>query len=370
MRNAEEVRSVRCVPERVVLGQSVARRLGELMAKDKPPKENKFLSFAKRHLHTHFKTLTAEAALWRAEALLDDAKAFVELKERCEAAKVEFGYHINSYEIFAYYMVGYVSCLEWHARSRRVDLLVARPDLITEKDVKIDSSALAQMASEKVTVPYLLGASTKVSDMEGYVAIFEKVYEALGIKQSPRNILQVMKVEKPIWLSAQTEPAFDVLQQMFDMRHHLVHEIDMSTIGSYALRSLWTPAEAVSMGTTTVACIKAVEEQITKLAPDDFPNLLDGKDELEKLEKQVTELEDALTGYFEANEESGLSEWLEALEASRKSATHEHEFLFRSQFLQPIRHLNASRSVRVQHLKLRLEYLLILKAESIDQDIL
>lgn len=341
--------------------------MGKGKAEQQP---NKYLSFAKRHLHTHFKTFDAESAIWRAEALEGDAEAFVELKARCKAAGVEFGYHIHSYEIFNYYIVGYVTCLEWHARSRRVDLLVHRPDLITEKDVKIDAAALAQMASEKVTVPYLLGASTKVSDMDGYIAIFEKLFEALDIRQSPRTLLHNMKVHNHIWGAEEKEPTFDVLQNMFESRHNLVHEIDLSTVGSYALRSLWTAEEALSMGQTTVAAMKAIEVEIAKHAPSNFPNLLDGKDELEKLGEQVRELEDALTHYFESNEEGGLAEWLEALAASRKSAEHENEFLFQADFLRPIRHLNASRAVRMRYLKARLEYLHVLKEESIDQEIL
>ncbi len=78
----------------------------------------------------------------------------------------------------------------------------------------------------------------------------------------------------------------------------------------------------------------------------------------------------ALTHYFESNEEGGLAEWLEALAASRKSAGHENEFLFQADFLRPIRHLNASRAVRMRYLKGRLEYLYVLKEETIDQKIL
>lgn len=61
---------------------------------------NKYLSFAKRHLLTHFKTFDAESAIWRAKALESDAETFVELDAKFKAAGVEFGYHIHSYEIF------------------------------------------------------------------------------------------------------------------------------------------------------------------------------------------------------------------------------------------------------------------------------
>jgi hypothetical protein len=115
------------------------------------------VTFAARY-STSWSTLNAAAAIARSDAFLRD----IDLAEKSMAALSEakewtpwFGL-----EIYSYYMVGFVTCLEWHARSRLVDLFNHLPECVLADDLKghINDRVLSQMAAAKVGVPEMLGA--------------------------------------------------------------------------------------------------------------------------------------------------------------------------------------------------------------------
>src|SRR5947209_7662674 len=107
------------------------------------------VEFASRYERTPFKTLTAAAALWRADELAYDARLLDELRTAGEEKDVQFGNRLGTYEIISYYAVGLVTCLEWHARSRLVDLMMFQPTSIEASDLKnIGFPAISQMVSE------------------------------------------------------------------------------------------------------------------------------------------------------------------------------------------------------------------------------
>src|ERR1700738_1306601 len=135
------------------------------------------VDFAARYARAHFPTLNAFSSIWRIESLIDDTRMLDELRDLAEAKEIRFGNRMKTYEIVDYFPVGFVTCLEWHARSRIVDLLVFAPACIDTKDVKtIDKDALSQMAAANVTLPHIVGATTRISGIQDYISIFERVF--------------------------------------------------------------------------------------------------------------------------------------------------------------------------------------------------
>jgi hypothetical protein len=97
------------------------------------PSRHYHIDFAARYARTHFPTLNAHSSIWRLESLIDDTKMLDELRTSAEEKEIRFGNRMRTYDIVDYFRVGFVTCLEWHARSRIVDLLVFAPDCIETK---------------------------------------------------------------------------------------------------------------------------------------------------------------------------------------------------------------------------------------------
>src|ERR1022692_2907188 len=117
------------------------------------PKQHHLVEFAARNSRLYLPTLNAVSAIWRLEALLNDVISLQHLRKQSEEKEIRFGNHQSTYEILNYYVVGFATCLEWHARSRIVDFLNFEPSCIETADVRvIDKIALSQMSAEKVTL--------------------------------------------------------------------------------------------------------------------------------------------------------------------------------------------------------------------------
>jgi hypothetical protein len=86
----------------------------------KQPTKDHLVDFAARYAGTRFQTLNVSSALRRAEALVLDAEEMLEVRKTAEDNR------FPTYEIISYFAVGFVTCLEWHARSRLVDLITSR----------------------------------------------------------------------------------------------------------------------------------------------------------------------------------------------------------------------------------------------------
>jgi hypothetical protein len=332
------------------------------------PRTHHLVDFASRYAVTRFKTLNAAAAIWRAESLVQDAEALTDLKSSADAAKIAFGNIRSSYEVINYFVVGFVTCLEWHARSRLVDIMLFRPSCIQTSDVKnIATLALSQMVAEGVTVPHLLGAASHVSHISEYLEIFKRVFNELGIAEIIEGQLRNTPTEIDLYLEEADNSLYGVLDELFDLRNRLVHEINLSIIGHPSLRDIWEPARAVEFGKAVVAAMRLVETKITEHSPKNFPNRLDAEgyaeDEVEKLKAGIstieTELNVMLTGW------EGLEgAWKEALKASVASQEKELSFIEQAEFLRPVMHLDMRRDIQIEYLKTRLAYLTLLKSEA------
>jgi hypothetical protein len=314
------------------------------MAKDL--RTHYLVEFASRYAGSRFKTLTAGAALWRAETLVDDAEMFLKFKKDAEDKELQFGRRASTYEIISYYVVGLVTCLEWHARSRLVDLLVFRPNSIEASDVK-------NIATLAISPEYL--------------QVFDRLYGALNIGNDLRGELRKIKSTVHSYLSEEDDGTLHyAIDHIFKARNHLVHEIDLSIIGHFSIRDMPTLDDAIDFGRAVVTCIRHIEAIITKNAPSDFPNRLgkDGgpEDEIEKLTQRISELEAELRTKFEENSD-GPEFWTEAVAACQSARGKEFAFIDQAVFLRPVRHLDMRHSFQIEVLKSRVAFLLMLKSE-------
>jgi hypothetical protein len=237
-------------------------------------------------------TFNARTALTRAQFLLADAEHIEHVHD--SAGEAANRGRIHNFDVTDYYAVGYVTCLEWHARSRLADILTHSPNLIEPKSINaLDSDAISQMVSVGATLPFLLAASTKINNLGAYTRVFEKIWEALDIQTPLKPILTAASL-----VSGAEESLF----KLFPRRHGLVHEISVANIGGYTQRDTWTFQQATAHGKMIVDLITRIEAEITNAAPDSFPNKLKS-DGMPEAQRDV--LERALPGLL-ARISSGL----------------------------------------------------------------
>jgi hypothetical protein len=317
------------------------------------------IDFAARYARTQLKSLNAVSAIWRAEGLRLDIDEFMELRKQAEAKDIRFGSWHQGFEAFAYYAVALVTCLEWHARSRLVDLVTYKPDCIGQNDIKaIANVALTQMVSEGVTVPYLLGAAKKVNSFNDYLYVFHRLFEELRIEDQLDKLVQKR--------TAGTNSIHEEVTAIFTYRHQLVHEISYASIGHWNIREVWTLEEALAKVETVINLMKMIELSITENAPSDFPNRLDKEgmeeDYLSKFEASIEELENEITAAINWDDEA-LPAWKESVANSKKTIEAEFDFIEKTTQFWPIRYFDIRPAMRAEVLKSRLAFLTFVKSQ-------
>jgi len=332
------------------------------------PWKHHLVDFAARYARTSFPTLNAASAIRRLESLILEVEGLRELQKSADEKEITFGSRLNTYEIVDYYAVGFVTCLEWHARSRLVDLLHHAPGNIDTPDVKIDKVALSQMAAANVTLPYIVGAATKVSTAQDYLAIMRRIFEALQLTAKPEQLLRSQLAEPEPWQPESKVTIFDSIDELFRRRNHLVHEIDIAVMAHFSLRDAWSLDDALRVGKGALACIKTMENEITKDAPANFPNRLNADgypdSELERLKSEIVALEKEITDAIGGDDSyCNATGWKEALAANHASLEKEFEFINGAEFLRPVRHLDYAQALTIEFLRSRLSYLAMLKKE-------
>jgi hypothetical protein len=80
--------------------------------------------------------LNAWTALTRLDELIEDARTLKAHLDTVMPEEARWHPWVGA-EVVSYYAVGFVTCLEWHARSRLVDLLTFRPALAKSDDLKV-----------------------------------------------------------------------------------------------------------------------------------------------------------------------------------------------------------------------------------------
>lgn len=290
--------------------------------------EHPHVAFAARYADAATTTLDAFSALWRLDSLIDDVEHLEDARNALSGEALS-GLPWYGFEVASYYAVGFVTCLEWHARSRLVDLYTYRPDCIKPEDLKgqINEKLLPQMVAANVSAAQLLGAMVTVGSIEKYLSIFARVFKELGIEATPAELVRRDIAESGGESVRGTTP-LDEIVELFDYRHRLVHEIDIFKVGPYALRDNLGPKEASRFGKMCRQLMRILEAELTRSAPADFPNLLDA----EQLPRDQTQILDAKIGLMEALLESQLEHadqsdrdfWQHALsEADSMMAAHD-----------------------------------------------
>lgn len=239
------------------------------------PKELHFaVKFAQRFGNSPDSYLNASVALSRLDELLAD---ILELKDRFDKWEPDdnrWAPWVGA-EIVSYYWVGFVTCLEWHARSRLTDLLSYAPSAARPDDIKvIKDKVVLEMFEGNVTLPNLVGALTHVSTFDQYTNVFSRVFQQFDHKFDCWSAFKSINPQtgEP-WLSPSD---IEEMKGIYISRNDLVHEIGITRIGHFNVRDRIGPNEALRLGQIVSKTMLSVEHNITNKLPNDFPNMLDG----------------------------------------------------------------------------------------------
>jgi hypothetical protein len=329
------------------------------------------IDFASRFSDPSLNYLNAHMAIARLETLLEDQQKTRRLLETSEPKEHRWAPWIGA-EIVSYYAVGYVTCLEWHAKSRLVDLLNFRPESIKIEDVKgtIKDALIVEMVAKQASVVQLVGAATKVASTQQYISTFERIFRELGVSCKLVDWL-VGKAEHSTicWIKASQLADLD---RLFQFRHTLVHEIGIDTMGHMNVRDGWSPEEAARFGGLVASLMRGIEAAITRFGPKLFPNMLteDGYpvSPVTQLEDEVARIDAALDPKivnFEWNNDGTGDLWRAARGKFVEYVAAEEEFVTRAGILH-WRYHDARTPLRRLLYRYRLDFLTTL-ASSFDR---
>jgi hypothetical protein len=296
---------------------------------------SRHVAFAERFAAGPVNRFNAFAALDRARLLLRETQQIKEIFEREEEQEEPAPWSWHGLEVVPYTLVGLATCLEWHARSRLTDLYSFKPDAIGPKTLegKVPPRVLSQMIHAKVSIPQLLGASITVGSVDEYLTVFDNLFEMLEIKSKPNNLIQPAIVEQiGLFGDPIREPLVrEKLDQLFTIRHALVHEIGHDSGNERTLCEMWDASHIVWMCHTVISTIVALERALTEHAPQDFPNLLTKQgypvDIRDQLVQSIEDLERKISTEIALRPADAQGEWAHALDLARRSADF-HEKLF------------------------------------------
>jgi hypothetical protein len=201
--------------------------------------------------------------------------------------------HAGDYDIFSYYSVGIVTCLEWHARSRLTDLFTYDPSCLTSDDLKpmANASLMSQMIVNNISAAQLVAGMTNISTAPKYLSVFSRIYAVLGITDVAEQIVHRELSVLPLQQGSEIQSGMERLNELFAYRNDLVHEIGFGVVGGYMLRNALTSDTAHNWCQLALRCIHALEAPITANAGKQFPNLLDSDGnsttEMERLDNRI-----------------------------------------------------------------------------------
>lgn len=262
------------------------------------------VEFAARYADPTNQYLSASVALWRLTDLIEDAK---KLSDQFDIAMPEKDrwYPWFGAEVISYYSVGFVTCLEWHARSRLVDFLTFRPLAIKSEDLKVlKEKVVVEMLAANVTVASIVGAATNISRLEEYMGIFSRLFSAFDSNFDGFKAIQAKNKKTGLpWVA---DEEIEELKSLYTFRNSLVHEIGITRVGHWNVRENWNPEDVIRIGELVQRTMRAIEASIVEKMPKDFPRIL-GSDDLVKpewerlaqeipiLEKKIGEITTAFT---------------------------------------------------------------------------
>lgn len=282
------------------------------------------IEFANRHITSDISTFDAASAIGRLTLLLDDcedAKKNLEpiLAERWKPAFFEF---------VSYYRVGFVTCLEWHAKSRLFDLFMFKPDAINANDVKqgLSDAKILQMLSAQLSVPHLIVSSFNISSMDKYIHVIDRI---LKVFDGAKDVSDIMTS-----INESYRTTGEILAELFADRNSLVHEISLQDIGHRNIRDYADFDEVIVTGRKVLELIKAIELNITKYAPSHFPNLLNSHalpiSPIERIGTEIDALEAAIADVSSLEDNIGdfdAKQWSSATKHSQSYLKSELSFI-------------------------------------------
>lgn len=307
------------------------------------------------------KYLSAWTALFRLDELLEDAVALKAHLDKLEP-KEDRSAPWFGLEIVSYYPVGYVTCLEWHARSRLVDFLSFNPSAFKPEDLKVvKDKVVVEMLAANLTVASVVGAATNVSSFEDYMRIFSRLLSSVDPRLDAFKAITAERTDtrKP-WVE---EHEIGELKNLYTFRNELVHEIGIHRVGHQNVRDCLDPAETIRIGQLVRRVIQALEASLSASMQPGFPNLLgdDGfplsewqrlKEELPELEREIGRL---TTEFTETGVEADEN-WEVAVAASEQYLAKEMQFLDRASMFHS-RYIEMRDPLRVALIKSRHAYL-------------
>jgi uncharacterized protein (UPF0248 family) len=319
------------------------------------------VQFANRYKLPTDGYLNAWTALVRLDELIEDAK---NTKSYLDAAMPEDDrwHPWVGAEIVSYYAVGFVTCLEWHARSRLVDLLTFKPSAARSEDLKIiKDKVVLDMLSANVTVASIVGAATNISSFEDYMNVFSRLF---AIFKSKKDAYSAIK-SKSKGNKKQSIKGNEIekMKNLYIFRNDLVHEIGIHRIGHINVRNSLAPADVIEMGELVRRTMLAIESIISIEAPPGFPNMLD-KDgvpisEWKQLEKEIPMLENRVAKIRTAFSDQILETdytWLSAKAASENHIKNEMEFIDNAMIFHN-RYVEMREPIKLALIKSRYSYL-------------
>ena len=324
--------------------------------------DHPLLSFASRYGDPSQDYLNAHMALARLDALLEDLNLVGDLLDTRFPEQERWMPWFGA-EAVSYYSVGFVTCLEWHARSRLVDLLTFQPDALRIEDVRgtISDKLIVQMGAQRASVAQLVGAAVRVSSTAYYLSIFGRVFQTLGLPCDVKTWLTGEALEaSACWIKPDR---FGEIDRLFEFRHELVHEIGVSTMGHPNIRDAWSPNEAIGYGALVRSVISGIESALTKYAPALFPNRLTDEgwpvSKVDSLNAELARLEAAVGGAVdraEWNDDFTREAWRRAQAAFGAYAAAEADFIDTGGMLH-WRYFDARTPLRVALVQYRIAFL-------------
>ncbi|MBO1908458.1 hypothetical protein J4G37_26660 [Microvirga sp. 3-52] len=322
-----------------------------------------YVAFAQRYGDVTNEFFNAYSAIARLGTLLEDAEDLKKLFDKAYPEEKRWHPWFGA-EIISYYAVGFVTCLEWHARSRTTDLFTYKPSAIRSVDIqgRLGEKIVPQMVAQNATVAQLIGSAINIGNFKTYMSLLSRVLSELGIAENAYKWIKSPSVGTPVL----GEESFEQLEELFVFRNTLVHEIGIQTLGHRNIREAWSPDKAISYGRLVLSLIMEIERALFEKGPSDFPNLVqpDGTpvSELKVLEKEIARLEAKLTkvhnDFSESNSvtDSDTSELMDALSKSSESTRAEDHYLAHAPLLHS-RYIDLRTPLRTMVLRNRAKYL-------------
>ncbi|OYR18271.1 hypothetical protein [Brucella thiophenivorans] len=315
------------------------------------------IDFAKRYL-TKDSTFTAASAIQRLEELIEDIRDVTKVLQPVLNER----FVPSFFEFTSYYKVGFVTCLEWHAKSRLYDMFCFDPKTIRSDDLKQATSneKLISMIAEGLTIPHLLAGSMSISTKDSYIAAMDRVLSAIGAQKS--HMSSILKKDKNGTTVGQ------VLEELYIYRNDLVHEIGLQTIGHQNIRDYTSFEEALDVGERVLGMILALENVLTNAAPVEFPNKLDHSgipiSEVDVLNKLIASMENKIEESVSADQDEilPLEAWQDEVSMNRTMRDKELQFID-SINIAGSRYYDTRPYIQAMLLKQRIQYLTLLSEQ-------